>query len=306
MYTFYAVFGQPVMHSKSPQLFSPLLNGSSEAYTRIRPLSASDLIRICKTLPIKGGSVTAPFKEAIVPMVDQASQEALDIGAINCIRNRDGILEGHNTDYHGVTGALKEAGLSLRGANILVMGAGGAARAAVYGLSKAGARVSICNRTISKAKSLANSFGSDIISWDKPGKLPEFDAVVSALLPEVLPPYMELLSFGLLLDAIYKPSAMTMYTAKKGIPVVRGENWLIHQGVEAAAFYMGVKPEAALLSQRLGSSPDKDKLNIFVLTDNCSGQFSSKPHDLVISAEGLPASGIQSLINEEINLAFGG
>ncbi len=305
MYTFYTVFGSPVLHSKSPQLFAPLLDDLSVTYTRIRPRSARDLIQLVKTLKIKGGSVTSPFKESIVSMVDKVSQDALAIGAINCIRNNNGLIEGHNTDHQGVTGALKEAGLSLRGARILVLGAGGAARAAVFGLVNAGAQVSISNRTSSRAQSLAYTFGGSFVPWENPGRLPRYDAIVSALLPEAIPPFMESLNYGLLLDAIYKPSAVTAFTEQQGIKIIRGERWLVHQGVEAAAFYMGVKTDASVLSRQLNVPPDNKEPDIFVLTAKNINEFSRKPHDLVISAAGLTNDTINALINEEKHLAFG-
>lgn len=306
MYTFYTVFGSPVLHSKSPQLFSPMLEGSEHVcYTRIRPQSGKDLIQLAKELDIRGGSVTSPFKETILPLVDHASEDAFSIGAVNCIRNINGRIEGHNTDHYGVTGALQEGGLSLDGSRILVLGAGGAARAAVFGLVKAGARVCISNRTLTKAYALADAFGGEVISWDQPGTLPEFDAIVSALLPEALPPYMESISYGLLLDAIYKPSAVTEFSKKKGIPVIRGERWLVHQGMEAAAFYLGSKPDAATLSGQLNQPLDQEKLDIFVLHDNNIQAFYSKPHDLVISGHGLSPETINQLIHEEKRLAFG-
>ncbi len=303
----YAVFGRPVLHSKSPQLFAPVIgNNGNSYYTRIRPISAADLTEIVRNLNIIGASITSPFKEEIIPFTDNLSREAQDIGAVNCIRLRDGRIEGHNTDHCGVSGALRESGLEPDGSRILVVGAGGAAKAAVYGLAKAGAKVFISNRTMSKAVKLADKFGCDILDWKNPTGNMKFDAVVSALLPEALPPFIDRIEYSLLLDAVYKPSAVSSYSKKIGVRLVGGERWLIHQGIKAAEFYIGTEPEARQLGERLNEKPDKNAIDIFILNKSNREEFFSRPHDLVISAEGLDSETIKSLKDEEMRLAFGG
>ena len=305
--TFYAVFGNPVLHSKSPQLFSPLLeNKPNSFFTRIRPRSAEDLVNIVRSLDIKGASITSPFKESVLPLIDKIHPAAAEIGAVNCIRQKNGYIEGNNTDHAGVTGALCESGASLQGMRVLVLGAGGAAKAAIYGLVHAGANVTVSNRTFAKAEKLAASFGCDTIPWQEHAKSRSFDAIVSALLPEAMPPFMDKLEYGVFLDAIYKPSALTAYTKNRGIPVIGGERWLIHQGAEAAAFFLGEKPEPVILEQKLNEKPDRDKLRIFVLTRSSLREFRQSAHDLVISGFGLNETTINNLIDEEKELAFGG
>ncbi len=302
----YCVFGSPVLHSKSPQLFSPLFSRDDNvSYTRIRPQSATDLVNLMRTLDIRGASVTSPFKEEILPLIDKVSEAASQVGAVNCLLNQHGTIAGHNTDHEGVTGALVEEGLSIQNAKILVLGAGGAAKAAVYGLTKKGARVTISNRTVSKAKALANSFGGDVLPWDvRPGQLC-FDAVVSALLPEAIPPFIGQISYDLLLDAIYKPSAVTAFTRERGIKVIGGERWLIHQGVEAAAFYMGRKPSPDTLGLQLNNTLNKKNLRILALNNSNMHAFHREQHDLVVSAFGLDKNTTKLLIDEEKDLAFG-
>ncbi len=305
--TVYAVFGSPVLHSKSPQLFSPLLEKQpNTCYTRIRPQTAADLADIVRDLDIKGASIPSPFKEDVLSLIDKVHPAAMEIGAVNCIRQQNGYIEGDNTDHVGVTGALREAGASLNGLKVLVLGAGGAAKAAIYGLAHAGAKVTISNRTFAKAEKLAAAFDCETIPWEGPGKSRYFDAVVSALLPEAIPPFMDSLRYEILLDAIYKPSAVTAFTKNKGIPVIRGEKWLIHQGVEAAAFYIGERPPPALLAKMLAKKPDRDKLQVFVLNRSSLKHFHQSAHELVISGFGLDETTINRLIDEEKELAFGG
>lgn len=324
----YSVFGKPVLHSKSPQLFAPLLQ-THDIYTRIRPQTAQDLITIVKKLNIQGASITSPFKESVLPLLDGVSAAAEAIGAVNCMRNDAGVLRGHNTDCFGVTFSLREAGISLQGSKILVLGAGGAARAAVYGLVNAGAEVFVSNRTNSKASVLARSFGATHVNWDNPGTLPYFDAVVSTILAEALPPFAGYLAFGFLLDAVYKPSEMTAHCRRRGVKVIPGERWLIHQGIFAADFYITKSKNdkttntppypragscrelqehekcAALLENGLKNRLQPEKLRIFVLNEESIDRFKSGHYNLVVSGSGLNEKDVKMIIDEEKHLAFG-
>ncbi len=254
----YAVFGSPVLHSKSPQLFKPLIQ-DGDCYTRIRPQSAEDILRIMKLLNITGASITSPFKEALLPLLDDVTYSAKAVGAVNCIRHENGAIYGHNTDFMGVIGALEEVRVKMKGAKTLVLGAGGAARAVVYGLVKAGAEVYIANRTKSKAQVLADAFGAKQVDWDKPNELPFFDVVVSTLLPEALPPFMELLSYGMLLDAVYKPSRMSEFSRSREKTVISGDRWLVYQGLAASDFYIKKENCIEKTKRELMESIRKDK-----------------------------------------------
>ncbi len=306
MHTLYAVFGKPVLHSKSPQMFSSIFGQQDRVcYTRILPRSPADIIHIVKLLNIRGASITAPFKESVLPYVDEVTPAVDAIGAVNCLHYSDGLVKGHNTDHIGVTGALKESGIVLRDAKILVLGAGGAARAAVYGLVSEGARVSISNRTMSKAEELAGRFGCTVVPWTNNVRIPRFDAVVSTLLPEAIPPFISKAKYDVLFDAIYKPSRMSDYTKRQSITVIGGEQWLIHQGIEAAAFYTGIRPSPETMAGKINTVPDRDKLQICVLRKNNAALCAQQCHDLVVSAFDLDQHTINQLINEEKSLAFG-
>lgn len=307
----YAVFGQPVLHSKSPQMFCPLLD-ASDHYIRVRPASAEDLIHIVQDLNIKGASVTAPFKEGILHFVDHVSEEASSIGAVNCIRNQGGKTFGHNTDHEGVTRALEEAGVQLQGANILVLGAGGAAKAAVFGLTRAQANVFISNRTYEKAKALTEKYGATLVPWERTAKTPWFDAVVSTLLPEAIPPFAGYMAYGCLLDAVYKPSLMSEHTRSCGIKIIPGERWLIWQGIAAARFYIinkkknkekPILPET--LEQHMGDIPCRKNLRTFVLNEQSKNNFVDGDYDLLVSAFGKNENQIATIIEEEKHLAYG-
>lgn len=329
--TLYSVFGSPILHSKSPQLFKNFLY-EGDFYLRIRPQSAADLLFIVKKLDIKGASITSPFKEDLFFLLDEITEEAAAIGAVNCIRYEGEKVFGHNTDCFGVTASLQESGLDLCGSRILVLGAGGAAKAAIYGLIKAGSEVYVSNRTAHKAESLANNFGAIFVNWENPGRLPYFDAVVSTVLPGAIPPFAGYIASRCLLDAVYKPSKMKSHCNSRGMKIIPGERWLIYQGIAASSFYLGIQTpfslnildsidfrgfktkyssKTGLLSyiDKIENGIHKDSIReeprIFILNDESIQNFSPDEFDLLVSGFGVSERAIQRVINEEMHQAFG-
>jgi shikimate dehydrogenase len=304
--TLFAVFGNPILHSKSPQLFNSVFSefGMDAFYTRIRPQSASDIIDIIRAMPLAGANITAPFKEDIVDLVDVVSLDAEEIGAINTIVNSDGRLIGYNTDHYGVTQSLKEAGIDLIGKRCLVLGGGGAARSVVYGLMLKGAQVTICNRTHSKAKTIADDFGCKMASWENFDTSANFDTVISTLLPHALPPFLDKLGFETLLDASYKSSKVSELAMERGIKVIAGKRWLLHQAVEAFRLYLGDNPPLQIMENALDIDLIKADLKIFEypITENQPEKLDNA--DLVISTKNLSDKSIKAIIDEEISKAF--
>lgn len=207
----YCVIGFPVSHSLSPRLHNRAFRKFGiPAMYESREVSPKNLASFMKTFRTRyaGANVTIPHKEKVMKFLDSVSSEARAIGAVNTIVNRGGKLAGYNTDVYGAMLALrtgkwlfenkkldlkKQNGawlLSekvanqkfhlgsrnrkwLSGSRAIVLGAGGAARAIVYGLKKAGAKVVILNRTLSHAKKLAKEFGCEF------GRLEDFKKFAS-------------------------------------------------------------------------------------------------------------------------------
>lgn len=157
----YCVIGYPIKHSLSSKIFNRAFRRMkiSAQYSAVE-VAPQDLAKFMQGFRGKyvGANVTIPHKEKILRFLDKLSPEAKKIGAVNVIVNKGGKLIGHNTDVFGAMIALKNLTKKLRGKNAIVLGAGGAARAIVYGLKKAGAKVTVLNRTISRAKKLAQDF----------------------------------------------------------------------------------------------------------------------------------------------------
>lgn len=301
----FSVFGNPILHSRSPQLFNAVL-GKEAYYTRIRPQSAADIVDIIKHLPLAGANITAPYKEDILTFLDEISVDAKAIGAVNTIVNCSGRLIGHNTDHIGVTESLRNAGINLSHSKCLVLGGGGAARAAVYGLKKSEAEVFICNRTLSKAKIIASDFSCKVLDWNNFGNSLHFDAVVSTLLPEAIPPFLQSLKFHFLLDASYKSSAVSRIASEMNFEIIEGKWWLIHQAIAAHELFLGTKPTFDALARAFDQSLDKERLQIAYFKLNEKNEDLSRRFDLLISAQNMNEHELKRVVDDEIRNAFGG
>ena len=234
---FLAVAGNPVSHSKSPQLFNAVFEtlNSDYTYTRLLCNSAGKVIQLVKELGITGLSVTTPFKEKVMPLLDCLDSSASIIDGVNCITNEDGVLKGYNTDYYGVYKSFEDKGIELKGKNVIVIGTGPAARAAVYGLLKNKADITIINRTVEKAKDWAGKFSCDYGGFEDLSKvMPKADILVSSI--SVHERFIEpsLLSRDLIIfDANYKKSTLCIDASEKGCKIIKGLDWLLFQAVAA-------------------------------------------------------------------------
>jgi shikimate dehydrogenase len=303
----YAVFGNPILHSKSPQLFnSVFIQLQTDAfYTRIRPQSAKDIVDIVRKLPLAGANITAPFKEDALPLLDELSVDAKEIGAVNTVVNSNGRLIGHNTDHFGVTESLRNVGVNLLGSKCLVLGGGGAARAAVYGLARSGAEVFICNRTFSKAQAIASDFSCKLLDWNNFHNSFHFEVVVSTLLPEVLPPFMQTLKFRYLLDASYKPSVVSKKATEMNVEVIEGKWWLIYQAIGAYELFFGIIPNAEVMGKAFAQNLEQGKLHVSEFPTKDYGGVSFNNVDLIISTKNIDAIALKKIVDEEIGKAFG-
>jgi 3-dehydroquinate dehydratase / shikimate dehydrogenase len=177
----YGVAGDPVSHSLSPAIMNAALRRETVngVYLALHAKSLKDLLACVRDIPIHGLSVTMPYKEAILRHLDNTDPYTSKVGACNTIvRAQDGKLYGFNTDTVGIVRPLQQR-LELENAKILVLGAGGAARAAVFGLKERGAEVYILNRTRGPAQKLARSARARTIKRADLKKL-SFDVIVNA------------------------------------------------------------------------------------------------------------------------------
>ncbi|MBZ5631234.1 MAG: shikimate dehydrogenase, partial [Acidobacteriia bacterium] len=177
----YGVAGDPVAHSLSPQMMNAAFRRENvnAVYLALHAKTIADLLKCVHEIPIHGLSVTMPYKEEIVKHLDNSDALTQKTGACNTVvRAQDGRLYGFNTDVAGVVQPLEQR-MQLPGASALVLGAGGAARAAVFGLKQRGAEVYILNRTAAKAQKLARRAHARFIRRPDVRKT-QFDVILNA------------------------------------------------------------------------------------------------------------------------------
>ncbi|MFH1049912.1 MAG: shikimate kinase [bacterium] len=168
LHNIFGVTGNPILHSKSPYIFNYLNNKPNlfdTEYIRVATDSASEIIDLIKELGIKGLNITSPFKHDIIQFLDEIVEPANIISAVNVVINQNNKLFGYNTDYHGVIDTIKYNGLHNKNYKFLVIGSGGAGRAAAYGLIREGQDVTLINRTKEKSKLFADKINCKYADW---------------------------------------------------------------------------------------------------------------------------------------------
>jgi shikimate dehydrogenase len=240
----YAVAGHPVLHSRSPDLFQAGFKavGFPGRYIRLAARDAAEILALAEMLRLEGVNVTSPFKETIVPLLSSLDPAARRLGAVNTIVRKDGGWVGGNSDPEGVIGALEARGAKPRGQRVVILGAGGAGRAAAYGLSRVGAEVVIINRTPEKAERAARDFGCQWEIWGRVEReIQTADIIVSCLPVRDRIADPELLDRRqVVVDARYPRSILAQDARSRGCSVISGEDWLLNQAFPAFERFTGL------------------------------------------------------------------
>jgi len=253
------IIGHPVAQSRSPMLHGYWLDryGIAGSYERVdvAPEALENFFSTYRQNGWVGGNVTVPHKLAVIPFLDRVDAAAEAMGAVNTIWWEDGKLVGGNTDWIGFLGNLDELvpGWDGTAKQAVIIGAGGAARAAAYGLKSRGLTVALCNRTASKAQEIAAHFGG--MSGHGLDTLPELlrqaDVLVNTTSLGMLgkPPLeidlTPLKSGAIVYDVIYVPLETDILKQAKtrGHRTVDGLGMLLHQAVEGFRHWFGRTPE---------------------------------------------------------------
>jgi 3-dehydroquinate dehydratase / shikimate dehydrogenase len=253
----YGVAGNPIRSSLSPIMMNTAFRRETvnAVYLALQATKLSDLLKLVHEIPIQGLSVTMPLKQEIMAHLEKTDPLSAKIGACNTVlRAQDGKLYGFNTDVAGITGPLEKR-MSLRGAKALVLGAGGAARAAVFGLRDKGADVFILNRTAETAQKLAKQSGSKTIKKDALAKTP-FDVIINAtpigMAGSKGAPLLEAkdLNTKLVFDLVYNPleTPLLRLARQQNIPIITGIEMFVQQGARQFEIWTGKPaPEEEML-----------------------------------------------------------
>jgi 3-dehydroquinate dehydratase/shikimate dehydrogenase len=253
----FGVAGNPIAHSLSPLMHNAAFRRENvnAILVPLKVHKLSDLLTLARELPLAGAAVTMPLKEEILPHLANTDPLTARIGACNTLRTgADGNMYGFNTDVAGVVRPLEKR-LKLQGARIAVLGAGGAARAAVFGLVAQGAEVFVVNRTHEAAVKLARQAKAKSLKHELFAKS-HFDVLINATPcgmagnKQLLPIEENELNASLVFDMVYNPmETLLLKLAKdRGIPVVSGMEMFVQQGARQFEIWTGKPaPEAEMM-----------------------------------------------------------
>jgi shikimate dehydrogenase len=269
----YGVIGNPIVHTLSPAM----QNAAFEAIGLDAVFLAFDVpvgeaeyaVRGVRGLGIRGLNVTMPHKETVLPFLDEVDETARVLGSVNTILNHDGRLRGFNTDGAGAHHALEESGVTLAGKKLILLGAGGAAKAVAYALGREVAELVIINRTSQKADAIARtvnekfhkkiatgSFSPDTIQKS----LQDADILINATAAGMCPRQKESLVKKAwlkpdltVMDIVYDPVETQLAKDAKaaGAHVVSGLEMLLHQGAASFEIWTGKAAPLAAMRQAL-------------------------------------------------------
>ena len=264
--------GDPVAHSLSPTMHNAgyknlgIDNEYRFAAELVKPEELQAAVESIRQRQIRGVAVTLPHKETIMRYLDNIDDTAQKIGAVNTVVNENGVLTGYNTDWVGVVRPLRKI-TNLQGKKTAILGAGGAARAAVYGLSQEGANVTIFNRTLDKAQTLATEFGWAARPLEDLDAVKNMDIIFNATPLGLAPREQEtplpkgfITNQQIVFDAIYAPyeTRLLKEAGAQGAQVIHGSEMLLEQGFAQFKLFTGLDaPEAVMrnaLLEALGTS----------------------------------------------------
>lgn len=278
----YAVIGWPIAHSLSPAMHNAAFQalGIDATYSKLA-IEPNDLARALKQLRsdgIAGFNVTVPHKETIMPLLDAIEPAARAIGAVNTVVRDSERWIGCNTDAPGLAASLREANVTLAGAHVTIIGAGGAARAAIVGLGQAGAAsITIAARRVDRAQALADELrdasGTSTTGIDMGEELRDalakttllvqatsatlagHDSQTSAQTFADSVPIEAMPSDATVIDLVYRPRVTTLMQRAQAreLKIVDGLGMLLHQGAIAWTGWTGRDAPIDVMRQALQS-----------------------------------------------------
>jgi len=260
----YAVIGNPIAHSKSPEIHAAFAKQTHQDISYERILAPLDkfaaTIAGFQRLGGQGLSITVPFKFEAYAIATELSMRAKAAQAVNTLKF-DGVrVFGDNTDGAGLVADITQnLGCTLASKQVLLMGAGGAAYGAAFPLQQAGATLTIANRTEAKATKLANAIGANACSYAALAKQ-KFDVVINAtssgLSDELAPlPTGVFASGALAYDMMYgRETPFMKFAGEQGAHVADGLGMLVEQAAEAFFIWRGVRPDTAPVIAQLRSA----------------------------------------------------
>ncbi len=257
----FALIGDPVEQSLSPAMHNATFQalGLNYVYIALRVLkpTLADAIAGVRALDIAGLNVTIPHKISIVSLLDELDESASLVGAVNTVKNDRGKLIGFNTDGEGALRALQGKIGSVKGKEVVLLGAGGAARAIAFSLAKTRARITIANRTVPRARALASTIEQklgvnvEVTALNRAELtkvLENADVLINATSAGMYPKTEKtlvrasMMRRGLVVhDIVYEPlrTKLLREASRAGVKIIDGLEMLVHQGALAFEIWTG-------------------------------------------------------------------
>jgi shikimate dehydrogenase len=254
----YALFGNPVDQSLSPRMHNAAFRqmGLCGCYVPLCVRNLPSAVQGLRGIDIRGISVTIPFKTEIMAYLDDLDDEALRIGAVNTVVNDNGRLTGRNTDWRGLMRSLTEQ-VEVEGKTVVILGAGGTARAALYGVVREGGHPVIVHRSEEKGRQLAQDWGCPHIALKNIGRI-KADILINTT-PSGMYPHIDetpiqaaaLTHIAFVFDVIYNPlETGLLKTARAvGCRTLSGLDMFVYQGAEQIRIWTGQSPSEVLMRQ---------------------------------------------------------
>lgn len=260
-----AVLGWPIEHTKSPAMLNAAFTADQIDAVMIPigvpPDGLAAVVGGLRAMRALGASVTVPHKLAVLALCDELSPEAKAVGAVNCLELREGRLIGHNTDCDGYLDALVAAGIELRGKRVVLLGAGGAARAVAYAVRGARAIEVVARRPAEVAWALAWPWTDEnlrdcfaradlVVDCTSAGLDPKTDAAFTESLP------LGALRAGAWVSTLvyHRRTSLLERASSLGYSTIDGRGMLVHQGARAFSIWTGLPAPVAVMARALDLS----------------------------------------------------
>ncbi len=301
-----AVVGNPVFHSRSPEIFSFLKQQHSLNihYNRISCEKISEAIDFAGIMEMDGFNVTSPFKQLIIEHLEKLDYQATNLNAANTIVFKNKTKIGYNTDYFGILKTIWDNSISLNKKKVLILGTGAAARTAAFAIRNLNAIITIWDRSDEKSQKIANEFGINFSSTKEViHTIADYDFIISTI-----PPNSKILTElnftkqQIIFDTIYHHSFFVENQKKFGFKVIIGEKWLINQASLSFEFFTNIKTEAKNIFHFFNNTAQRNSKN-FIFT-GFSGSGKTTLSKLCASNLGLNSFDLDDIIEEKTNLSI--
>lgn len=243
-----AVFGNPIGQSLSPLLHNEVYRrlGVDAVMLAFQSAEIEKIVSAMRALPIHLSAVTLPYKQAVIPLLDEIDPVASEVGSVNTVINTNGRLKGFNTDVVGIAAALKD--VELAGKNVLTLGAGGVAQSICHHLNSRKAKIYCYDRMFGKADAVCKKFGGTALS-DINAPAISFDVIINATpvgmaagpcegLSPIAPELIR--RDAVVFDLIYKPreTKLIQDAEARGARTISGILMFLAQGIEQERLWL--------------------------------------------------------------------